>query len=139
MANELLGYGAKLKLGDVLYDVVDGEPSNERSTAPGDTTATGRKRYPVIDKESFSFSGSAIRYSTINPHDAPQRIMSASVDFVDLKYWANAADVADPTKAWRCPTFLFTHYSERFDAKLGLIVLNFKGESQGDFKRPGEA
>lgn len=136
---DLRGWAPNLKINSTLFDVKSGEPSCDRSTSPGDTTGTGRYRVPRVDKEQFSFSFTAIRRSDLNPHASPLYIAGTGFDVVALSYWPNAADIADPTKAWRSATFLVTKYSESFNADSGLLTISVQGESQGTFSRPGDA
>jgi hypothetical protein len=139
MSNEIRGWQPNIKINSTLLEVKSGEPRNIRSTAPGDTTSTGRARYPVVDKESFEFNFTAIRYSTLNPHASPYFIAGTGVDLVNLAYWPNADDISDATKSWRSATFLIEEYSESFNADQGLLTISVKGQSQGAFKRPGDA
>lgn len=139
MSNELRGWQPKLKINGTLFDVKSGEPTNVRGTAPGDTVGTGRWKYPVVDKESFEFSFTAIRYTNLNPHAAPYFLAGTSNDTVSLIYWPNEDDIADSTKAWRSATFLIEKYSESFNADQGLLTISVSGVSQGRAYRPGDA
>ncbi len=140
MADELRGYDAKVYINGIAFDVKEGEPTEQRSTARGDTTKGGRYQQQVVDKMVVEFSFKAIRYSTVNPHTTPYFIASSNTtkDSARVLYWPNGANVDDESKAWRM-ILVWESYSEQFNADQGLITLSAKGKSTGVYLRPDDA
>jgi hypothetical protein len=139
---ELLGSGGKVYINGYSFDCKEGSLDEDRNTARGDTTATGRFQINVIDKQVLQFSVQAIRKSTFNPHSAGLYIAQTTAggvyDQAAVIYYPNGNDVGTATKSWRF-TIVWTKYSERFNADNGLLMLTANGISTGSYQRPGDA
>jgi hypothetical protein len=132
---ELQGYDGRLEINGVAFDAKTVKPKLKRTPARSDTTGDGAFECNRANKVSFSLSVSAFRYSSMNPHAAPFTI--GVNEFVYVYYWPNRNDAGDPTKAWFCPFFMITDYSEDINAESGLQTIDIEGISSGKFSMPG--
>lgn len=144
----LRGVEGKVYLNNTLHDVKEYTVRITRTKINSRTTGDGRFQTSAVDSEVLEFSFKGLSLSNLNPHVSPLYIMatptnptssiSSNADTSAVKFFKNATEVADDTKAYRA-TILWDSFNQTGNAESGAQMYDAKGESQGSFKRPGDA